>query len=242
MGSQRRQIQRKNGSSPQKSGERSAGAEKPVRSKSKSSPRFSGREADSLSDFPLTPGDMLYLQRTVGNRAVNRLIQAKLKSGQPGDEYEQEADLVAEQVPRMPEEETANASQAAGGQIQRNAPKPEETLQRQAMPEEEQHKQPDEASMVQMKPVSSAVPVQQKLIAEEEQRKRPENVGMVQMKEAADAGSTHGQAMSPEEEGRRKLMEEGQSVYANEEAGETPSASPDVESQIESMRRRLIVG
>jgi hypothetical protein len=73
-------------------------------------------------------------------------------------------------------------------------------------------------------------------------RNRPEDVSMVQMKEAAASGSPPGQAMSPEEEERRKLMEEGQSVYANEEAGETPSASPDAESQIESMRRRLRVG
>jgi hypothetical protein len=201
MGSQRRHIQRKNGSSPQISDERSADAEKPGRSKSKSSPRFSGREAGSLSDVPLTPGDMLYLQRTVGNRAVNRLIQAKPKIGQPGDEYEQEADRVAAQVPRMPEEETATASQTV-------APKSEDELQRQAMPEEEQHNRPDEASMVQMKPVPLAVPVQQQRIAEEEQRKRPDDVGMVQMKEAAASGSPPGQAMSPEGEERRKLMEE----------------------------------
>jgi hypothetical protein len=189
MGNQRRHIQRKNGSSPQISGERSADAEKPARSKSKSSPRFSGREAGSLSDVPLTPGDMLYLQRTVGNRAVNRLIQ-----------------------------------------------------QREAMPEEEEHNRPDEASMVQMKPVPLAAPGQQQQLAEDEQRNRPEDMGMVHMKEAAASGSLPGQAMSPEEEERRKLMEEEQSVYAKEGAGETPSASPDVESQIESMRRRLRVG
>ncbi len=51
---------------------------------------------------------ILYLQRTVGNQAVKRLIksgtlQAKLRVGTPGDGYEQEADRVAEQVMRMPE-------------------------------------------------------------------------------------------------------------------------------------------
>jgi hypothetical protein len=49
---------------------------------------------------------LLALQRTHGNRYVQRVvtaIQAKLKVGQPGDVYEQEADRIAEQVMRMPE-------------------------------------------------------------------------------------------------------------------------------------------
>ena len=56
-----------------------------------------------------TPTDrILFLQRTICNQAVQRLIksgtlQAKLMIGQPGDVYEQEADSVAEQVMRMPE-------------------------------------------------------------------------------------------------------------------------------------------
>lgn len=56
-----------------------------------------------------SPGEqILFLQRTVGNQAVARLIesgalQAKLRIGAPGDVYEQEADRVAEQVMRMTE-------------------------------------------------------------------------------------------------------------------------------------------
>ncbi|MFV1977704.1 MAG: hypothetical protein ACC651_18330 [Candidatus Scalindua sp.] len=51
---------------------------------------------------------ILHLHRTIGNQAVQRMfnsgvIQAKLKIGQPGDMYEQEADRVADQVMRMPE-------------------------------------------------------------------------------------------------------------------------------------------
>ena len=55
------------------------------------------------------PADrILFLQRTIGNQAVQRLIksgtlQTKLKIGQPSDKYKQEADRVAEQVMRMPE-------------------------------------------------------------------------------------------------------------------------------------------
>jgi hypothetical protein len=51
---------------------------------------------------------ILFLQRTIGNKAVQRLfksgiIQAKLRISEPGDIYEQEADRVADQVMRMPE-------------------------------------------------------------------------------------------------------------------------------------------
>ena len=51
---------------------------------------------------------ILYLQRTAGNQAESRLmrsgtLQAKLRIGQPGDKYEQEADQVTDAVMRMPE-------------------------------------------------------------------------------------------------------------------------------------------
>ena len=64
--------------------------------------------ATQLSSMPTVPraSVLLALQRTHGNQYVQRVvtgIQAKLKVGQPGDIYEQEADRVAEQVMRMPE-------------------------------------------------------------------------------------------------------------------------------------------
>ena len=51
---------------------------------------------------------ILHLQRTLGNRSVQRLLrshalQARLKISQPGDVYEQEAERTAEQVMRMPD-------------------------------------------------------------------------------------------------------------------------------------------
>jgi hypothetical protein len=46
----------------------------------------------------LTSREVLELQRALGNRAVVRLLQADLTVGQPGDQYEQEADRVANQV------------------------------------------------------------------------------------------------------------------------------------------------
>ncbi|HMK55489.1 MAG TPA: DUF4157 domain-containing protein [Dissulfurispiraceae bacterium] len=51
---------------------------------------------------------ILSLQRTIGNQTVQRLfkagiVQAKLRIGRPGDIYEQEADMVADRVMRMPD-------------------------------------------------------------------------------------------------------------------------------------------
>jgi hypothetical protein len=43
------------------------------------------------------------LQRTIGNSATTRLLQTKLAVSDPGDEYEREADHVADQVMRMPD-------------------------------------------------------------------------------------------------------------------------------------------
>ena len=74
---------------------------------------------------------ILFLQRTIGNQAVGRFIksgalQAKLRIGQPGDIYEQEADRVAEQVMRMPEPKVSNETKVSGqpptNSIQRKCP------------------------------------------------------------------------------------------------------------------------
>jgi len=45
---------------------------------------------------------LLRLQHTIGNRAVQGLLQTKLTIGPPGDVYEQEADRVAEQIVSSP--------------------------------------------------------------------------------------------------------------------------------------------
>src|SRR5215471_9104210 len=50
----------------------------------------------------LSPENLLALQRTIGNRAVQRLLQRKLMVGAAHDPYEQQADRVADQVMRSP--------------------------------------------------------------------------------------------------------------------------------------------
>ena len=112
-------------------------------------PRSMGTSADSI----------LFLQRTVGNRAVSRLIrsgglQAKFRIGQPGDVYEQEADRVADEVMRMPEP----------------------GLQRQVGPKEEEE-------TLQIKPlVDQITPVVQRQVEEEEEEEE-----MLQAKSSEDA-------------------------------------------------------
>jgi outer membrane protein OmpA-like peptidoglycan-associated protein len=98
-----------------------------------------------------TPADrVLFLQRTIGNQAVQRLmksgvLQAKLKIGAPGDVYEQEADRVAEWVMRMPEPQAVSSGTPY---IQRACLKCEkEELKRQPVKEE------DEEEKMQRKPV-----------------------------------------------------------------------------------------
>ena len=79
-----------------------------------SAPSHHAHVFNSTTDYP---SSIVYLHRTIGNQAVERLmrstdpangfdfakisIQPKLKVSQPGDEYEQEADRIAEQVMRM---------------------------------------------------------------------------------------------------------------------------------------------
>ncbi len=84
---------------------------------------------------------ILFLQRTIGNQAVIRLIksgalQAKFKIGQPEDEYEQEADRVAGQVMRMPEPTVSEKKDCDGESIsiQRKCPKLEQYEKMQSKP------------------------------------------------------------------------------------------------------------
>ncbi|MDL1973334.1 MAG: DUF4157 domain-containing protein [Deltaproteobacteria bacterium] len=134
----------------------------------------SNRRKSDISQSINSPIDnILFLQTTIGNQAVQRLfksgvIQAKLKIGQPNDIYEQEADRVAEQVMRMPE------------------PK----VQRQIEPEEE------EEETLQAKPLAEQITpfVQRQVEPEEEEEEEP-----IQAK-LADGAQLQRQEEEPEEE------------------------------------------
>jgi hypothetical protein len=105
------------------------------------------------------PADILNLQRAYGNRAITRLIQAKLTVGPVGDQYEQEADRVAEQVLTMPA--PRRPEPVEGVSQQRSAVSAQSPLQRQAPEEEEE---------VQAKPLAAPItPLVQRQEEEEEE-------------------------------------------------------------------------
>src|SRR5215213_8698113 len=56
------------------------------------------------------------LHQRIGNRALGRHIQAKLKVSEPHDAYEQEADRVADQVMRMPDPTTSHEAEVSSRQ------------------------------------------------------------------------------------------------------------------------------
>ncbi|MBW2690107.1 MAG: DUF4157 domain-containing protein, partial [Deltaproteobacteria bacterium] len=97
-------------------------------------------------EFPQSmssPADqVLHLQRTIGNQAVQRLIksgtlQAKLKIGLLEDKYEQEADRVADAVMRMPVKPLVNQiTPLVQVQRQEEPEEEEETLQAKPLAEE----------------------------------------------------------------------------------------------------------
>jgi hypothetical protein len=122
------------------------------------------RKSDHSHSIRSPVDQVLYLQRTIGNQAVQRLIksgtlQAKLRIGQPGDK-EQEADRVAEQVMRMPEPQAASGG---APHIQRACPGcEEEELKRQPIEEVEEELQrqqiEEEEEELQTKTTSGSIP------------------------------------------------------------------------------------
>ena len=69
------------------------------------------RQGNSADLHPL-----LQMQQTHGNHAVGRMIQAKLQVSQPGDQFEQEADRVSDQVMRIPDPTNVQNATGQSGQ------------------------------------------------------------------------------------------------------------------------------
>jgi hypothetical protein len=200
---------------PQKDNYEPASAEKiaaqentPSRPSYSPPPGLSAFGAASLDDIPLTRDNLLYLQRTIGNRAVGRLLQRKVKVSQPDDPYELEAERVAEQVLRMPDPSLPEQSSLANHKSKIETRRPGISqggeLHRQAMGEEEEGK-----------------------------RKRGEEDPVVQMKGVEGAAVMRQETASEEE--RRKQDEEG-TLQAKSEAGEGAEIRPEVESRIDNLR------
>ncbi len=97
------QHQQKENTHHQNSAKKVTEAEKPSERLYENPLHFSVLGGATPPDLTVTPQNIRFLQQTIGNQAVGRIIQAKLKIGQPGDKYEQEADSVADAVLRMPD-------------------------------------------------------------------------------------------------------------------------------------------
>lgn len=164
-----------------------------------------------------SPADqILHLQRTMGNQAVQRLlksgtIQAKLTIGKPNDKYEQEADRVAEQVMRMPE---PNQSLVNGHSslAQRKSGCPE-------CPEKEE---------IQTKPLAEQItPLVQRQVGPEKEEESVQGK-LLQRQEKEEEEQTKLQRQ-PEEE-------EEKPVQAKPANSQTPSVSSKIESGINSLK------
>ena len=120
---------------------------------------------------------ILFLQRTIGNQAVQRLfessvIQAKLKIGQPNDIYEQEADRVAEQVMSMPEPRLQRQAEEEEEEEELIQTKP---LAEQIIPLVQRQGEEEEEETLQAKPFSSQItPLIERQAEPEEEEEEPE--------------------------------------------------------------------
>lgn len=141
----------------------------------------------------LSPTQILHLQRTLGNHAVGRLIQAKLTISHPGDPYEREADRVADTVMRMAEPEATE----------------EEVPQVQAKP-----------LVAQITPLVQRTPAQP-MEMEEEEEKTVAPKALVQRVPVAVREDDEEEKVAPKLEPGAELQEEeeGEAVQAKVEIG-----------------------
>lgn len=159
------------------------------------------KNAPDLSpDLESPVGKILSLQRTIGNGAMQNLIesgiiQTKLKIGKPGDIYEQEADRIAEQVMRMPDSvcpscvDEGEKEEVVNREVIQTDPLPsqESSFVQRQMGEEERKKR-EEEELIQPKPISEQItPLVQRQVEDTERKKREDE--MVQTKERSSGGT-----------------------------------------------------
>lgn len=173
-------------------------------------PSTTKRPANQPETADFDSGNILDLQRTLGNQAVQRLmaegrlnvggnvLQAKLTVGPVDDVYEQEADKTAKQVMNMPDpvQRAAEEDELQMKSIQRASPEEEEPLQAKSI------QRAAEEDELQMKPIQRA--------AEEDE---------LQMKSI-----------------QRAAPEEDELLQAKSAEAETPEVTSELEGQIEGMR------
>lgn len=178
----------------------------------------------------LSRSEMNSLQQTIGNRAVGRLIHTKLKVGQPNDQYEQEADRVAEQVTNMPAPAAgrgaATAGSAAGGTVQRAAAMEED--KRFVGPHEKFDGPHEEDESIQRAEMKEEEPVQRQAGEEEESVQRQAG--------EEESEQVNRQPVKDEEKKIQRQPEEEEPVQAKAASRPAPSITPKVAANIHAMK------
>lgn len=179
------------------------------------------REGGQLGSF-----EAHILQQTIGNRATGRLIRAKLKVGQPNDQYEQEADRVAEQVTNMPEPAGGRGAATTGGTVQRATAMEED--KRFVGPHEKFDGPHEEDESIQRAEMKEEEPVQRQAGEEEESVQR----------QAGDDESeqVNRQPVKDEEKKIQRQPEEEEPVQAKAASRPAPSITPKVSANIHAMK------
>ena len=176
---------------------------------------------------------ILYLQRTIGNQAVQRIVrsgalQANLRIGQPGDVYEQEADRVADAVMRMPEPGVQRQVEPEEEEEERLQAKPLANqitplvqVQRQEEPEEE------EEERLQAKPLANQITPLVQVQRQEETEEEEEET--LQAKPLAEE-------ITPLVQRQVEPEEEEEELQAKATSGNISDVNPHLESQIQSLK------
>jgi hypothetical protein len=200
----------------------------------KNSPSPGVAKRASLQSKGLPANHITYLQRTIGNQAVQRLLksgtlQAKLEIGKAGDKYEKEADRVADIVMRMPKPVYPVSGEKEGI---RRQPEEEEELQAKPIAEQitplvqrqEEEPEEEEEEPVQTKPADDVVLQRQEEEPEEEEEP-------IQTKPVAEGitPEVQRQEEEPEEE------EEEESIQTKSN-GSIAKINPGIESSINSIK------
>ena len=186
---------------------------------------------------------ILFLQRTIGNQAVQRLIksrnlQGKLRVGQLGDRYEQEAERMADTVMNKPEPQNLKNE---GGPVQ--------TRQVYSTSEEEIHRQSEEQEEEEEEPVQLIHQTDAEQYIQRQEQEEEEEEEPLQLSQEIDTGQYLQKQEEEEEEEPLQLSQEidtGQYLQKQEEEEEelvqtkapdtSPDTGPDLQNQLAQSR------
>lgn len=205
---------------------------------------------------------ILHLQRTMGNQAVQRLlksgtIQAKLKIGKPNDKYEMEADRVADKVMSMPESGIQRQPEEEKEEIQTKPIADQITplVQRQTEPEEEE--KPVQPKLIQRQENEEEEPIQTKLLQRQETEEEEEVQTKLIQRQANPGEEEKFQTKlqrQPEDEKEEPIQrqpledeedkiqkqtkeeEEKEPVQAKQASNQTPAGTSNIESSVNSLK------